>query len=72
MIEHERRRSDDDVSPSLDSKEAKAFAYEQKIAARKCLNMLVDIKTTLSRQNKMLEAMIDRFNAIQNNNISRY
>ena len=38
----------------------KAFElYREKIVARKCLNALIDIRLGLSRQNKLLEILIN-------------
>ncbi len=47
------------------SEEPTAFetAYRQKILARKCLNMLVDIRSGLIRQNRFLELLISELKA---------
>ncbi len=36
-----------------------AIRYREKIVARKCLNALIDVRIGLSRQNKLLEILIE-------------
>ena len=55
------------TSPDTEAKRLAAQSYRQKIVARQCLNKLVDIKTALSRQNKLLEVLIDQMNAARIN-----
>ncbi len=63
MIVNEGLPSDGSVSQGTDADNALEQTYRQRIVARQCLNMLVDIKTALSRQNKLLEIIIDQLNA---------
>lgn len=55
--------SDRSGETGSDAQRISEQAYREKIIARQCLNMLVDIKSALSRQNKMLELLIDQQNA---------
>lgn len=50
-----------DSNPDKPSETSATFesTYRQKILARKCLNMLVDIRSGLVRQNRFLEILIE-------------
>ncbi len=70
MIEHEEFPHKRSTMSEKDDAQVSAHTYHQKIVARQCLNKLVDIKTALSRQNRLLELLIDRINASQIRNSS--
>lgn len=56
------------TSSDTEAKRLAAQSYRQKIVARQCLNKLVDIKTAIARQNKLLEILIGEMKAARVNN----
>ncbi len=71
MIAHKGLPPERSDSPKPENGLVLEQSYRQKIVARQCLNMLIDIKTALSRQNKMLEIYIDELNASQIRNTAK-
>ncbi len=71
MVGNEELSSNRPAAAGSDAKLASEQAYREKIVARQCLNMLVDIRTALSRQNKMLELLIDHHNAAHIRNTAK-
>ncbi|MFK7846681.1 MAG: hypothetical protein AB8G77_15375 [Rhodothermales bacterium] len=68
MIDNEGCSPERSISSDTEAKRLAAQSYRQKIVARQCLNKLVDIKTALSRQNKLLEILIGEMKAARIDN----
>ena len=71
MISNQGYEPNRSMSPGIEAKQLAEQSYRQQIVARQCLNKLVDIKSAIARQNKLLEILIDQLNAAQYRNASK-
>lgn len=71
MVANQGYEPNRSMSPGIEAKQLAEQSYHQKIVARQCLNMLVDIKSAIKRQNKLLEILVDQLNAAHIRNASK-